>query len=131
MQAPQEALVHAVAQWCRQNCVATLFALYEADQRYVELQNAGLVDSTLVSSIDSDLLLYGGGRECPYFYEPVERRCYWIKMFEHVLVEARGRSPCSRCYMLQGLDVRPAPCPQPYVWSRLLGKHQGLQTEGR
>ena len=46
---------------------------------------AGLIDTILVSSNDSDLVVYGGV-DCIYFYDCVERSCFWVKMFEHVLV---------------------------------------------
>ena len=84
MATPQEPLTQAVMAWCVQNHVEFLVAPYEADHQLVELQQAGFIDTILVSSDDSDLVFYGG-IDCIYAWDPVQRECFWVKMFECIL----------------------------------------------
>ena len=69
--APQEPMIRAIMAWCIQQDVPIVVAAYEADQQLVEMQQSGLIDTILVSSDDSDLIMYGG-TDCLYSYNAVE-----------------------------------------------------------
>ena len=84
MATPQEPLTLAVMAWCETNHVEFMVAPYEADHQLVELQQAGLIDTILVSSDDSDLVLYGGV-DCIYSWDPVQREVFWVKLYECIL----------------------------------------------